>query len=284
MDVKINRLAPIPMDDRLMDLALELKEAGLPWEPEVGSFVWDHRGLISHPSPFAKGIYFILSMKRFLAIFGDIEQMKQGLVWLPTWYQARQVLRLLPAVVGEGDRHRQGRPSRTAEEEMLRLYKRILRGLHSITKTAADGCRAADGGAERKWIRSVIISGLGDIDPLPEAVRGRIEEIYGQVARAYLGWRRIQENQMEDWLPRETAFDGELLGELGHFYSDYQSSIKSLKRIRRMVPRLEAVDGCSDRDKYDQLIGLLLENDSARPTQEGILDRLTMSEKDHPGS
>jgi len=32
-------LPPIPFDDRLMDLALDLKNSGLPWSPHVGCFV-----------------------------------------------------------------------------------------------------------------------------------------------------------------------------------------------------------------------------------------------------
>jgi len=110
--------APIPMDDRLFSLALELKEAGLAWQPQVGCFVWDHRGVIAHPSPFPKQVYFILSMKRFVAIFGDAEQMKRDLVWLPTWFQARQILDRLPA--GGRDmppEHHSGFPAAAAETQ-----------------------------------------------------------------------------------------------------------------------------------------------------------------------
>ena len=36
MMMATNTPTPIPMDDRLLDLALEMKLAGLPWEPQVG--------------------------------------------------------------------------------------------------------------------------------------------------------------------------------------------------------------------------------------------------------
>jgi hypothetical protein len=46
-------------------------------------------------SPFPEKIYFILSLPRFLSIFGSIEAMREKLVWLPTWHQARLLCRRL---------------------------------------------------------------------------------------------------------------------------------------------------------------------------------------------
>jgi hypothetical protein len=84
-------LAPIPFDMRVCEMARALKEAGLPWHIHVGCFVWDPENLIVPPSPFPNRIYFILNIHRFLEIFGSIEAMKNKLVWLPTWHQARQL-------------------------------------------------------------------------------------------------------------------------------------------------------------------------------------------------
>ena len=195
--------APIPMDDRLFSLALELKEAGLAWTPQVGCFVWDPRGVIAYPSPFPKRVYFILSMKRFLTIFTDVEAMKRDLVWLPTWYQARQ--RLDQLSVGGHDATPAAPATdlaATAGEEMIQLYQRLLQRL-----TAADAQMVAKHSAldtqfsrrEAAWIRSVIASELGPLSRLPEAVQRRVETTYGEVARAYLGWRRIQEGQADQY-------------------------------------------------------------------------------------
>lgn len=82
---------PIPFDERHCRAALQLKEAGLPWRPHVGCFVWDREGCIEVPSPFPEKIYFILNLGHFLRLLGSIEDVVQKLVWLPTWHQARQI-------------------------------------------------------------------------------------------------------------------------------------------------------------------------------------------------
>jgi hypothetical protein len=61
----------------------------LPWSPHVGCFVWDRDGCIEVPSPFPGEIYFILNLGHFLRLLGSFEDIKQKLVWLPTWHQAR---------------------------------------------------------------------------------------------------------------------------------------------------------------------------------------------------
>lgn len=83
--------SPIPFDERHCRAALQLKEAGLPWRPHVGCFVWDREGCIEVPSPFPERIYFILNLGHFLRLLGSIEDVVQKLVWLPTWHQARQI-------------------------------------------------------------------------------------------------------------------------------------------------------------------------------------------------
>jgi hypothetical protein len=263
------------MDDRLLDLALELKAAGLPWEPAVGCFTWDHQGKIASPSPFPKRIYFILSMKRFLSIFGDVEEMKRCLVWLPTWYQARQIIqRMQTHEVDRGSEGENSQPS-SPEAELSGLYRIILKRLKASGKFAAVNRDASGNGDRTEWVRSVIASEVGDVSRLPKPLQDRIASIYDEVARAYVGWRRIQENQAQDWLPLETAFDENLLGDLGHFYSDYQRSIQSLDRIRKAVLQLSQIDERKDRDTYDRLIALILGNDDPQLTERAILDRLT---------
>jgi hypothetical protein len=82
-------LAPIPFDDEVCELARRLKESGLPWKPHVGCIVWDHQQWINVASPFPNHVYFILSLPRFLDIFGSLPALQEKLVWLPTWHQAR---------------------------------------------------------------------------------------------------------------------------------------------------------------------------------------------------
>jgi hypothetical protein len=81
-------LAPFVFDIEICRLAKKLKQQGLPWQPHVGCFVWDPDEHIKGKSPFPHRIYFILSLSRFIDIFGSIRAIGERLVWLPTWHQA----------------------------------------------------------------------------------------------------------------------------------------------------------------------------------------------------
>jgi len=280
MDHTTHPLSPIPMDDRILQLALQMKQAGLPWEPEVGCFVWDREGIISHPSPFPQRVYFILSMKRFINIFGDVEEMKHRLVWLPTWFQARQIMRQLQIDDVSLDRNRPA----TVEAEMTGIYRSILQGLTVVDPKSTGNRDSVDKKSETAWVRAVMVSDLGEMALMPRPVMQRIVAVYREVARAYLGWRRIQESETEDWLPRETQFDDDLLRELSHFYSDYQKSIQSLDRIRKAAHLLEVIDPRENREDFDHLVAQILDSDSPQASQQSILERLTTDGSDQPTS
>jgi hypothetical protein len=94
----------------------------------VGCFVWDPDNHIKATSPFPHRIYFILSLPRFLDIFGSIEAIAEKLVWLPTWHQAR----LLCRQMGISDQAVadiwQSQPL-SAGQELRRLYALITDAL-----------------------------------------------------------------------------------------------------------------------------------------------------------
>jgi hypothetical protein len=81
--------------DRVIEGAKRLRGLGLAWEPRPGHYVWDERGLIEKPSPFQDRVYFILDLKHFLRRAGTMEALKESLVWLPTWHDAREILHQL---------------------------------------------------------------------------------------------------------------------------------------------------------------------------------------------
>lgn len=87
----VTDLAPIPFSRELCQLAAQLKQDGLIWNPHVGCFVWDKDEHIPVSSPFPHRIYFILNMGHFLKIFENTSKMVEQLVWLPTWHQARLI-------------------------------------------------------------------------------------------------------------------------------------------------------------------------------------------------
>ncbi len=83
--------APIPFTRPHLERARDMKALGLAWHPHVGCFVWDPDQHIAAASPFPLRVYFILSLPRFMEIFGNTEAMTEKLVWVPTWHQARQM-------------------------------------------------------------------------------------------------------------------------------------------------------------------------------------------------
>lgn len=86
-------LATIPFTRSHAELAREMKQLGLAWQPHVGCFVWDPDGRIAVDSPFPERMYFILSLPRFIDMFGSRKAVAEALVWLPTWHQARLLCR-----------------------------------------------------------------------------------------------------------------------------------------------------------------------------------------------
>ena len=84
-------IAPVPFNQRHLQLAREMKQRGLAWRAHVGCFVWDAEEYIEPESPFPLRVYFILSLPRFLSLFGSLEALAEKLVWLPTWHQARLI-------------------------------------------------------------------------------------------------------------------------------------------------------------------------------------------------
>lgn len=122
-------LEPTPFDEALCRLALEMKRRGLPWRPHVGCFVWDPDGCIPPESPFPNRVYFILSLPRFIDIFGSIPAMAEKLVWLPTWHQARLLCRNL----GVESAHTAGRDKSGTTagpaEELAEIYRALIERL-----------------------------------------------------------------------------------------------------------------------------------------------------------
>lgn len=112
-----------------IQLAHELKSAGLPWLPMPGQFVWDEEPLIKHDSPFHDRVFFILDLKHFLRRSGTIERLIESMVWLPTWEQCRELL----ADRGVGSSvvrsHLDSTNALDSGNERLELYRMLLKTL-----------------------------------------------------------------------------------------------------------------------------------------------------------
>lgn len=122
-------LAPMVFDSHICQLAQEIKRLGISWHPHVGCFVWDPDKTIEVDSPFPHRIYFILSLPRFLDIFGSLEAIVEKLVWLPTWHQARLLCQQLNIPDDAVANIWQRRKSLSKGEELQKIYELIIDAL-----------------------------------------------------------------------------------------------------------------------------------------------------------
>jgi hypothetical protein len=127
-------LAPTPFDEQICHLALEMKGLGLTWQPHVGCFVWDPDHGIKPESPFPGRIYFILSLPRFVEIFGSTREMARKLVWLPTWHQACLICKRLEISDAALQKSRLFEPIVNPTGELLHIYTLIVGALKERTR------------------------------------------------------------------------------------------------------------------------------------------------------
>ena len=78
-----------------IEMARQLRRNGLAWEPKAGHYVYDETAFCKQPSPFQDRVYFILNYPYFMKTVGGVERFKEIMTWLPTWDDARGILRSL---------------------------------------------------------------------------------------------------------------------------------------------------------------------------------------------
>ena len=82
-------------------LALNLKNRGLLWEPQAGHYAYDQQKRIKPGSPFQDGVYFFLDFPCFVQYFDGIDNLRDSMVWLPTWEQAVKLIQYLDGDLDE---------------------------------------------------------------------------------------------------------------------------------------------------------------------------------------
>jgi hypothetical protein len=122
-------LAPVIFDSQTCNLENELKRLGIPWKPHVGCFVWDPDEHIKAESPFPQRIYFILSLPRFIDIFGGIDAIAEKLVWLPTWHQARLLCQQLGVPDSAVANIWQSQTPPSAGDDLRQIYELLIAAL-----------------------------------------------------------------------------------------------------------------------------------------------------------
>ena len=122
-------LPPVVFDIETCHLATKIKELGIDWQPHVGCFVWDPDEHIKADSPFPHRIYFILSLPRFIDIFGSVDAIAENLVWLPTWHQARLLCQRLNVPDKDVAHIWQRQAFFSVGEELKQIYALLIHAL-----------------------------------------------------------------------------------------------------------------------------------------------------------
>jgi hypothetical protein len=119
-------------DDREIELAGQLRELGLAWTPAAGQYVYDVAGTLQESSPFQDRVYFIFDFQSFVDRLGGLEAFKRSLVWLPTWEDAREILRALGVDDEEVELELVRKSAVARGEERLALYEMIAQQLSDV--------------------------------------------------------------------------------------------------------------------------------------------------------
>jgi hypothetical protein len=234
-------LEPLPFDKVTCHMAAELKTLGLSWKPHVGCFVWDSEAFIKVESPFPGNIYFILSLPRFIDIFGSIEKMVDKLVWLPTWHQARLLCRQLGVTDQEVADQWRSEAAISPGGDLQYLYRLIGSALKN---------RNSHQDPLERLIEAATKESLGDTSAIPEELKSCIKHVYHEFIDAYLNALRQKEGKPRDWFPPSWSLDLDLADDMRHFFSDYQNITRDFFRLNARMSRLAEIDEVGQPNLY----------------------------------
>ncbi len=127
-----------------IDLAVHFKQLGLPWEPAVGNYVYDAAHEVQPSSPFQDRVYFLLNYDCFMRKVGGVERFKQIMTWLPTWSDAREILKSLEVGNAEVQQELIRTDALRCECELLVLYELIADRLTTAFKSASRSSEGAN--------------------------------------------------------------------------------------------------------------------------------------------
>ena len=112
-----------------INIARQLKSLNLNWTPQSGHYVYDETEFCHQPSPFQDRVYFVLNYPYFMKAVGGVERFRQMMTWLPTWYDARQILSAMDVTNQQVYEHLLSTNSIQKGQERLALYRLILEEL-----------------------------------------------------------------------------------------------------------------------------------------------------------
>ena len=125
-----------------IELACRMKDSGLPWEPQVGHYVYDRSKVCQRGSPFQEGVYFILDYPCFCRHVGGADTLEREMVWLPTWYDCRMLLK--QGGVADAEVVAVASAGIPAGAELTHLYEKMIATAAIIPKDNVADARPAN--------------------------------------------------------------------------------------------------------------------------------------------
>lgn len=116
-----------------LGLARQLRSDGLEWVPQAGNYVYDETEFCKQTSPFQDRVYFILNYPYFMKAVGGVDRFKEMMTWLPTWEEAREILRALGVPDQEVFDNLAKKRAIENGSERLTLYRMIASSLSKHT-------------------------------------------------------------------------------------------------------------------------------------------------------
>lgn len=120
-----NRLKVMQFTEREIELAVELKNQGLAWEPQPGNYIFDMTHALVPGSPFQDQVYFILDLDCFLRVVGGLEPFKRLMVWVPIWEECRDIMQSFAISDELLEAEIYGSRAIEAQAELVRVYRVI---------------------------------------------------------------------------------------------------------------------------------------------------------------
>jgi hypothetical protein len=197
----------------------------------------------------------VLSIPRFIEIFGDIETMAAKLVWLPTWHQARLLCQKLGKPLDTVAKLWQDNDSLSPDDELLAIYQVIIDALSGH----ASGVSRSPQSELDKLSTAALTQRMRNISALPEELREKILGAYHQFIEAYLNVLRQKENKPMDWFPRTLSIDPELADGMRHFYSDYQHITRKFFKLNQKLDQLQKIDRNNQSELFEDSINEILD-------------------------
>lgn len=122
----------------------------------------------------------------------------------------------------------------------------------------------------RILVENTIKKEFGAIDALPEEVGSLLWGVFHEFLSAYIEIIRNTEKRPAEWRPTEVNIDEGVLGDMQHFFSDYQHIVKRYQKVREQAKGLLKINPRENPSLYEEQIKEIL----SKEEKDSILSQL----------